>query len=160
MNRKHLILLTITLVILSICICLFHNKSYKNITIEKDEKSHKNITIEKDDICIGTMHYSYRLGFDAGTEYIVSIYYNNENIYKYEVTEGDVTEEGYTENKKVNGMINSKYDLIELDKKYKSKKSDGFDESDIEYKVKNKEPVKNINDFIEEVFNYKDEKIK
>ena len=108
MNKKHLIFLAIIiLVILGICIWLFCNKNYKNITIKED------------DICIGTMCYSYMLGIDAGTEYLVSIYYNDGNTYKYEVTEGNITIVGYrAENKKVNGIINSKDDLIKLDEKY------------------------------------------
>ena len=102
------------------------------------------------------MRYSYMLGIDAGTEYLVSIYYNDENTYKYEVTEGKITIEGYrAKNKKVNGIINSKDDLIKLDEKYKSKKSGNLEESYIEYKVKGKDKVKDINDFIEEVFSYK-----
>lgn len=135
-------------IILGICIWLFCNKNYKNITIKED------------DICIGTMCYSYMLGIDAGTEYLVSIYYNDGNAYKYEVTEGNITIEGYrAENKKVNGIINSKDDLIKLDEKYKSKKSGNLGEAYIEYKVKGKEKVKDINDFIEEVFSYKNEEI-
>ena len=76
------------------------------------------------------MCYSYMLGIDAGTEYLVSIYYNDGNAYKYEVTEGKITIEGYREkNKKVNGIINSKDDLIKLDEKYKSKKSGNLEQS-------------------------------
>jgi hypothetical protein len=148
-NKKHLIFLAIIiLVILGICIWLFCNNNYKNITIKED------------DICIGTMCYSYMLGIDAGTEYLVSIYYNDGNTYKYEVTEGNITIVGYrAENKKVNGIINSKDDLIKLDEKYKSKKSGNLGEAYIEYKVKGKEKVKDINDFIEEVFSYKNEEI-
>ena len=106
------------------------------------------------------MCYSYMLGIDAGTEYLVSIYYNDGNAYKYEVTEGNITIEGYrAENKKVNGIINSKDDLIKLDEKYKSKKSGNLGEAYIEYKIKDKDKVKDINDFIEEVFSYKNEEI-
>ena len=107
------------------------------------------------------MYYSYTLGTDAGTEYSVSIYYKDENTYKYEVTEKKITIDGYkAEDKKVNGIISSKYDLIKLDEKCKNKKYGNLEESYVKYNIRGKGQVKDINDFIEEVFNYKDEETK
>ncbi len=142
MNKKHLIFLaTIILVILGICIRFIYSK---------------NITINEDDICIGTMYYSYMLGIDAGTEYAVHIYTNDEKVYKYEVTKGEITIAGSKEKNKEVGIITSKHNLIELNEKYKNRKSDN-EELYIEYKIGDNDQVKDINDFIEEIFNYKKE---
>ncbi len=133
------ITIIVLLVLVASCIYLWGNN--------------KKYSINEDDICIGKMYYSHMLGSDAGTNYTISIYYNNEKVYKYEISQGKITIAGYDKGRKIKGIINSENDLFKLDEKYK--KINNFSETSFKYIGKDNNEIENIDDFVEEVFKYK-----
>lgn len=92
--------------------------------IISDQKN--NIIIDKKEQCIATIYYSYMIGIDAGTEYVISFYKSTNNSYKYVINKSDITIEGSINKKEYKkGIIKSKEDLINLNKQFINKQENG-----------------------------------
>lgn len=115
----------------------------------------KDIKIDENEECIATMYYSYMLGIDAGTEYMIYIYNSNNSDYKYITYQSQITITGSTNKKEYDrGIIKSKNELIELDDYFINRKENNVELYNSLYYLKDNvsNDVGNINELAEELF--------
>ncbi len=111
-NKNIIIIISIIIMALVLIILILKNNKIK---INENEKY------------VASLHYSYSLGIDAGTEYTIKLYKNGENEYKYQIDSNNVTIDGVTEGKIIeSGKINGKSDLKKLDDQYYKKKKNNM----------------------------------
>ena len=115
----------------------------------------KNIKIDENEECIATMYYSYMLGIDAGTQYMIYIYNLNNSDYKYITYQSQITIAGSTNKKEYErGIIKSKNELIEWDDYFINRKENNVELYNSLYYLKDNvsNEVGNINELAEELF--------
>ncbi len=112
----------------------------------------KDIKIDENEECIATMYYSYMLGIDAGTQYMIYIYNLNNSDYKYITYQSQITIAGSTNKKEYErGIIKSKNELIELDDYFTNRKENNVELYNSLYYLKDNVSG-NINELAEELF--------
>lgn len=115
----------------------------------------KDIKIDENEEYIATVYYSYMLGIDAGTEYIIYIYKSNNSDYKYITYQSQITIAGSTNRKEYDrGIIKSKNELIKLDDYFINRKENNIELYNSLYYLKDNvnNNIEDINELAEELF--------
>lgn len=142
---KKVSLFIAVLIIVIVLIYLIYNKFDNKVIIDDNEQ------------CIGTMYYSYMLGMDAGTEYLIYIYNSTDGSYKYKITKSDITIEGSVNEKEYDtGIIKTKNDLINLNNQFINRKEKEIELYSSSYRYINKSNENlDFEELIDELFTKK-----
>ena len=141
-TKKFSLFIMCGIIVVIVLIYVIYNKLDNKIIIDNNEQ------------CIGTMYYSYMLGIDAGTEYIISLYNSTDSSYKYKITKSDITIKGSVNEKEYDaGVIKTKNDLITLNNQFINKKEKGIELDSSSYRYINRSnEILDFEEFANELF--------